>query len=135
MTAISKELYFAHSLDVAWIIALWHWIHGGDPIRNGQVADTSDLLARGLAGHLSGLKTEAPANAIEKLAKLGIKVTVRAEGKGTEVRTTKEFLELSARLVHGGLLPIYCITLADGVSEFCWAGRYIPPFLTVAKQD
>lgn len=133
MAIDEKGLYFAHSLDIAWIIALWHWIHGGDPIREKQLADTTDLLARGFVGQLSGTNAEVPTNIIEKLSKLGMKVHVKSECKGTEVKSTKEFQEISARLVHGGILPIYCIMLADG-SEFCWAGHSIPPFLTVLKQ-
>jgi hypothetical protein len=30
-----RELYLTHTLDVAWIIAFWHWIHGGDPAPDG----------------------------------------------------------------------------------------------------
>ena len=125
-----RELYLAHSLDIAWIIALWHYIHGGDPAFQPQSADTTELIARGLVGHLSGDKPEAPNQIVEKLAKLGIKVSAKFEGERTAIKTTSELHEVSKR--HQGLIPIYCITLADG-GEFCWAGRFIPPFLTTTK--
>ena len=67
MAIDEREIYFAHTLDVAWIIALWHWIHGGDPARDGLAAQTTELMARALVGHLSDRKTEAPKDIVEKL--------------------------------------------------------------------
>jgi len=75
MAIDERELYFAHTLDVAWIIALWYWIHGGDPVHEGVTAQTTELMARALVGHLSDRKAEAPKDIIEKLGELGIKVT------------------------------------------------------------
>jgi hypothetical protein len=48
-----QELYFAHTLDAAWIITLWHWIHGGDPMQETEAAQTTELLTRGLVGHMA----------------------------------------------------------------------------------
>src|SRR5277367_1309029 len=76
MVVDEKELYFAHTLDVAWIITLWHWIHGGDPLRDSESAKTTELLARGLVGHMARGSAEAPREIIEKLSQLGIKITV-----------------------------------------------------------
>ena len=130
MTIREKELYFAHSLDVAWIIALWLRIHGGDPAPDAQISETTELLARGLVGHLNATRTEAPKDVIEKMAKLGIKVSVHAEGKPVEINSTQEFYEMNLR--GQGLPPKTCVRLNDG-STFCWVGRFSPPwFLKVA---
>jgi hypothetical protein len=128
MAINQKELYLTHSLDIAWIIALWHHIHGGDPAPNEQFAETTDLIARGLVGHLNAGKAEAPKDAIEKLAKLGMKVTMKENDQHTEIKSTQDFHAASGK-VHG--IPVFCISLADG-SQFCWLGRFIPPFLTKA---
>ncbi len=129
MAIDKKELYFAHSLDIAWILALWHFIHGGDSGPEGEVGDTTELLARALAGHLTGAKGAAPTDAIEKMAKLGMKVTMHPDGQRTEIKSTKEFYALSARQ---GMPIKACVTLADGV-EFCWTGRFSPPWFVSAK--
>ena len=130
MAGHEKELYFAHSLDIAWIIALWHWIHGGDPLRDEQTAETTELLARGLVGHLGCAKPETPKDAVEKLAKLGMKIILHADGKPIEIQSTKEFYEVSLRL--GGLLQKTCVRLNDG-STFCWVGRFSPPWFVKAQ--
>jgi hypothetical protein len=128
MAGHEKELYFAHSLDIAWIIALWHWIHGGDPLREEQTAETTELLARGLVGHLNGAKTEAPKDAVERMAKLGIKVIVHADGKPREIQSTEEFYEINLRVP----LQKTCVRLSDG-STFCWVGRFSPPWFVKAQ--
>ena len=125
MTSYEKKLYFAHSLDIAWIIALWLWIHGGDPAPDEQIAETTELLARGLVGHLSGRRTEAPKDAVEKMAQLGMKVILHVEGKPVEVKSTQEFYEINLR--GQGLLPKTCVRLNDG-STICWVGRFSPPW-------
>jgi ABC-type glycerol-3-phosphate transport system substrate-binding protein len=124
MAGHEKELFFAHSLDIVWIIALWHWIHGGDPYPEEQAAETTELIARGLVGHLSGTKAKAPTDAVEKLAKLGMKVMMHVEGKPNEIKSTKEFYEVSERLRFPTKT---CIRLGDG-SEFCWGGLFWPPW-------
>jgi hypothetical protein len=84
-----KELYFEHTLDAAWIIILWHWIHGGDPFQRSEAAQTTELLARALAGHMGRGRNEI-GDVVAKLGQLGIKLTIQLEGKDTEVKTTKE---------------------------------------------
>src|SRR5690348_2277791 len=123
MNLREKELYFAHSLDAAWIIALWLWIHGGDPAPFELADETTELLARGLVGHLNGARSEAPRDAIEKMAKLGIQVTLHTEGKPVEVKSTREFYDIYSRAQ--GVLPKTCVRLNDG-STFCWVGRFSP---------
>jgi hypothetical protein len=130
MAGHEKELYFAHSLDIAWIIALWHFIHGGDPAREEQTAETTELLARGLVGHLSGANTEAPKDAVERMAKLGIKVILHVDGKPIEMQSTKEFYEINMR----GPLQKTCVTLEEGLT-FCWVGRFSPPWFVNAPNS
>jgi hypothetical protein len=90
--ADEKDLYFAHTMDVFWILTLWHWIHGGDPARDSEQAQTTELIARALVGHLGRGRTES-ANVVEKLAQLGIKTMVKADGQQREIKTTKEMHE------------------------------------------
>jgi hypothetical protein len=105
--ADEKELYFAHTLDIVWIIALWHYIHGGDPSPDPATAQTTELMARALVGYMSstGGKTETAENVIEKLGKLGIKMVTKSEGKQTEIKSTKEFYD---RMKGGGNRIIPC---------------------------
>ncbi len=117
MAIDERELYFAHTLDVAWIIALWHWIHGGDPMREGINAQTTELMARALVGHLSNGKAESPKDIIEKLGQLGIKVTVRSGNEQTETKTTKEFHERMTQ--QEGNRPIPCMSIING-HPVCW---------------
>lgn len=114
-----RELYFAHTLDVAWIIALWHWIHGGDPLREGVAAQTTELMARALVGHLSDRKAEAPKDIIEKLSQLGIKVSVKVGNQQTEIKSTKEFHERMTEEQEGNR-PIPCMSIIDG-HPVCWS--------------
>jgi hypothetical protein len=110
--ADEKELYFAHTMDLFWIITLWHWIHGGDPARTSEQAQTTELIARGLIGHLSRGRTET-ANVVEKLAELGIKTMIKIDGKDREIKTTKEIHDL----YKGGQTkpwPIPCAGMPDG---------------------
>jgi hypothetical protein len=88
-----RELYFAHTLDIAWIIALWHFIHGGDPEQDTEAAQTTELLARGLVGHMAHGRKES-GEIIEKLNQLGIKMTLKSSAGDKEVRTTKEAQEV-----------------------------------------
>jgi hypothetical protein len=84
-----EELYFQHTLDAAWIITLWHWIHGGDPMQDTEGAQTTELLARGLVGHM-GRGREESGDLVEKLNQLGIKLTVKSAAGDKEVKTMKE---------------------------------------------
>ena len=120
MAVNEKELYIAHTLDVAWIIALWHWIHGGDPARDGEVAQTTELMARALVGHMSSTsgKTETAKDVIEKLGKLGIKMVMKEDVQQTEVKSTKQFEERFFAGTQGGQHPIIPCGVVHGF-EVC----------------
>src|ERR1700722_16540900 len=107
-----RELYFAHSMDVFWIITLWHWIHGGDPMQDSEQAKTAELIARGLVGHLGRGRTES-ANVVEKLAELGIKTMVKVDGKQIEIKTTRQFHELYTAGQENPW-PVPCGSFPDG---------------------
>lgn len=119
MAIDQRELYSTQTLDVAWIIALWHWIHGGDPVRDGVPAQTTELMARALVGHLSYRKVGATNDAIEKLAQLGIKVTLKSGNEQTEIKTTKEFHERMTQEQEGSR-PIPCTSIING-HPVCWS--------------
>jgi len=116
MAIDERELYFAHTLDVAWIITLWHWIHGGDPYREGEAAQTTELIARGLVGHLSERKaeTELPKDFVEKLSQIGLKLVLKSNGKDTEFKTTRELHEHYAKGQNKGNIPPPCIVVVNG---------------------
>ena len=118
MAIDERELYLAHTLDVAWIIALWHWIHGGDPVRDGVTAQTTELMARALVGHLSDRKDEVAKDIIEKLGQLGIKVTVKLGDQQKEIRTTQEFHDRMTQKQEGNR-PIPCMSIING-HPVCW---------------
>jgi hypothetical protein len=115
--ANEKELYFAHTIDVYWILALWHWIHGGDPSQDSEQAQTTELIVRALVGHLGRGRTES-ANVVEKLAELGIKTVVKVDGTETEIRTTKELHERYAVGVTSNW-PIPCAGFPRGPHLAC----------------
>lgn len=119
MTMDERQLYFAHTLDVAWIIALWHWIHGGDPVHEGVTAQTTELIARALVGHLSDGKAEVPKDMIEKLGLLGIRVTFKAGNQQTEIKTTNELHDRMTQEQEGSK-PIPCMSIIDG-HPVCWS--------------
>jgi len=108
MAIDERELYFAHTLDIAWIIALWHFIHGGDPSHDPATAQTTELMARALVGHMSSTsgKTATPKDVIEKLGKLGIKMVIKEDGQQTELKSTKQFEERFFAGTQGGKPPI-----------------------------
>lgn len=127
MAVDDRELYFAHTLDVAWIITLWHWIHGGDPLRASESAKSTELIARGLVGHMARGRIEAPKEIVEKLSQLGIKITVKSGDQHTEVKTTKEFQE-RMKAKQGADRPIPCMSIIKGHPE-CWSPIWelLPP--------
>jgi hypothetical protein len=114
-----RQLYLAHTLDVAWIIALWHWIHGGDPAPDGVAEQTTELMARALVGNLSNQKPEASKDIIEKLSQLGIKVTVNSDSEQTQIQTTEQF---HARMLatQGKNRPTPCLSILNG-HPVCWS--------------
>lgn len=71
-----KELRLAHELDIAWIIALWLAIHGGDPVPIEMDEQTAELVVE-LTNHLG-----------------------RTIGRGTEPLTLERF---EARLQELGI--------------------------------
>jgi hypothetical protein len=119
MPVDERELYVAHTLDVAWILALWHWIHGGDPERAGETAQTTELMARALVGHLSEHKSATSNEIIEKLRQLHIQVTVRSGNQQTEIKTTKEFHERMTQK-QGEDAPVTCFAIING-HRACWS--------------
>jgi hypothetical protein len=119
MAIDERELYVAHTLDAAWIIALWHWIHGGDPLQDSESAKTTELLARGLVGHMARGRAEAPKEIVEKLRQLGIKISVSSGDQHTEVTTTKEFHDRMAA-GQGTDYPTPCMSIING-HRVCWS--------------
>ena len=76
------EKALAHDIDVAWIIALWLHIHGGDP--GPEENQLTNLLAESLATQLRERLpnlSQDPLAILKKLNALGIKVTGRTPDK------------------------------------------------------
>jgi len=98
-------LKFAHIPDIAWIIALWKAIHGGDPAPDDQVAAAKILAAA--AGYLSGQATNPVA--VETLAK-------RFKAMGTEVTVAEAEMPRTERLqMPGGFTASHFIQICFGV--------------------
>lgn len=72
-----REIYLAHELDAAWIIALWKAIHGGDPSPEKVAAQAIAALAQYVSApaQVSFSFTELKA----QFANLGVQVTERVE--------------------------------------------------------
>ncbi|MFE0462816.1 hypothetical protein ACFW1A_26535 [Kitasatospora sp. NPDC058965] len=73
--AQTKELQL-HELDVAWILALWKAIHGGDPspeVDGSAVLAAAALASQLAATHGSGSLTFAQLQ--QRLGEVGIEVT------------------------------------------------------------
>jgi len=75
-----REIYLAHELDAAWIIALWKAIHGGD---GGPEQIAAQAIAA-LAQYVSApAKASFSFNELKaQFGKLGVQVTERAEESG-----------------------------------------------------
>ncbi|MBV9918450.1 MAG: hypothetical protein JO153_18275 [Solirubrobacterales bacterium] len=74
-----EDLVLAHEPDIAWLIALWIAIHGGDPAPEGPVAidPTTALLATALSRRLQevrGVGSLTFEALRERLASVGIAV-------------------------------------------------------------
>lgn len=77
-----REIYLAHELDAAWIIALWKAIHGGDPSPEAVAAEAIAALAQ----YLRGAEYSFSFQQLEKqFANLGVQVTERSEEAGAKV--------------------------------------------------
>ena len=71
-----RNIYLAHELDAAWIIALWKAIHGGDPSPEAVAAEAIAALAQ----YLRGAEYSFTFPQLEKqFANLGVQVTERSE--------------------------------------------------------
>jgi len=81
-----SEVYLAHELDAAWIIALWKAIHGGDPSPEAVAAEAIAALAQ----YLRGAEYSFSFTQLEKrFASLGIQVTESSEAAGAQAGTAK----------------------------------------------
>jgi len=75
-----REIYLAHELDAAWIIALWKAIHGGDPSPEQIAAQAIAALAQYVS---APAKASFSFNELKaQFGKLGVQVTERAEESG-----------------------------------------------------
>ncbi|MEV4561776.1 hypothetical protein AB0K51_33015 [Kitasatospora sp. NPDC049285] len=93
--AHTKELYL-HELDVAWIIALWKAIHGGDPAPD--VEGTTVLAAAALASQLAATHRTSSLTfdqLQQRLGEVGIEVS-RGDAPKVEARHTEEPQSLPA---------------------------------------
>ena len=81
------DIVTTHEADIAWLLALWQVIHGGDPGPEVFVADETTLVLAGmLAAQLSKTRGSAPLTfeSLKKMGdRLGAKVVV-SEGKPME---------------------------------------------------
>jgi hypothetical protein len=57
-----EEIILAHEPDIAWLVALWIAIHGGDPAPEGPIAidPTTALLATALSSRLQEVHGPGP---------------------------------------------------------------------------
>jgi len=72
-----REIYLAHELDAAWIIALWKAIHGGDPSPEQIAAQAIAALAQYVSAPAKASFSFTELKA--QFGKLGVQVTERAE--------------------------------------------------------
>ncbi|GAA2811359.1 hypothetical protein GCM10010441_40020 [Kitasatospora paracochleata] len=82
--AQTRELYL-HELDVAWIIALWKAIHGGDP--SPEVEGTTVLAAAALASQLAATHRNSSltfSQLQQRLGEVGIEVSRGGAGPKAE---------------------------------------------------
>jgi hypothetical protein len=81
-----RNIYLAHELDAAWIIALWKAIHGGDPAPEAVAAEAIAALAQ----YLRGAEYSFTFAQLEKqFANLGVQVTERSEEAEAKVAAPK----------------------------------------------
>jgi hypothetical protein len=72
-----REIFLAHELDAAWIIALWKAIHGGDPSPEQIAAQAIAALAQYVAAPAQASFSFAELKG--QFANLGVQVTERAQ--------------------------------------------------------
>jgi len=100
-----REIYLAHELDAAWIIALWKAIHGGDPSPEKIAAQAIAALAQYIAAPAQPAFSFHVMKA--QFAKLGLQVTERAEEEA-ERAGAKPQLTTSAAREHEFRIHQYC---------------------------
>lgn len=72
---VAGNRVLAHQLDAAWIIALWKYVHDGDPPPPDQVIAAQIITA--LAGHLAGEAAVPPLETLQqRFAAIGSQITV-----------------------------------------------------------
>jgi hypothetical protein len=83
LSMANKSTYqLAHEPDVAWIIALWKAIHGGDPSPEATADESSALMAAALASHLEEIEGASTKTSFERVQKgLGKPRGHRATGR------------------------------------------------------
>ncbi len=79
-----REIYLAHELDAAWIIALWKAIHGGDGGPEQIAAQAIAALAQYVAAPSEVAFTFDELKS--QFAKLGAQVTERGEEANAKLR-------------------------------------------------
>jgi len=99
-----REIYLAHELDAAWIIALWKAIHGGD-------GGPEQITAQAIAALAQYVTTPARtsfsfAELKAQFAKLGVQATEGAEESAAA--GAKPQLAMSAGGEHEFRIHRYC---------------------------
>ena len=80
------DIVTTHQADIAWLLALWQIIPGGDPGPEGFVADETTLLLAGmLAAQLSKTRGSAPLT-FESLKKMGDRIGAKVVVSEAEPR-------------------------------------------------
>jgi hypothetical protein len=114
---------YLRQLELTIILNLYRALHGGDPFNGSAIP--SEALALGLVSYLDEQKIGTPNSIVENLAKMNIKVAVKYDGKSTDVKTTKEYLDRMAQIgPQPTRLVTHCINVS-GIGEFCWTSRLL----------
>lgn len=108
---MATPIRLTHEIDIAWILALWKAIHGGDPIpaEVGEVDARTIELVHELGAHLGrtmGTQQELTFPQFQErfAAITGIRVT---EGKEGQTRVLSEDVG-GPTSASGGFQPPYC---------------------------
>jgi hypothetical protein len=75
------------------MLAFWQALHGFDNFTPGDAVGTENL-GLGLVSHLAQQTPHKADNIVENLAKRGITLQVKIDGKTTDVKSTKQYREL-----------------------------------------
>ena len=93
-----REIYLAHELDAAWIIALWKAIHGGDGGPEQVAAQAIAALAQYVAAPSEVAFTFNELK--DQFGKIGIQVTERAEAAAQNAAQPQLAVELDENRFH-----------------------------------